>query len=211
MTARDDALRIVFDFGGVLFDWHPPTLLQRVLPQLAHDEASAAHWVREIFQDYGGDWQQFDRGLLEPDEIVARIVRRTGLAASEVQRVVDAVPNELQPIASSVALLRRLHEGGRRLLFLSNMPAPYADHLEREHDFVGWFADGVFSARVHEAKPAPAIFRIAAERFGHAPDELVFLDDHGPNVETARALGWNALHFAQAEQAEAELRERGWL
>lgn len=202
---------IVFDFGGVLFNWHPPTMLQRVVPHLAHDEASAAHWVGEIFQGYGGDWQQFDRGLLEVDEIVARIARRTGLAAADVQRVVDEVPNELQPIAPSVALLRRLHESGRRLLFLSNMPALYADHLERAHDFVGWFADGVFSARVHEAKPEPAIFRLAAERFGHAPEELVFLDDHRPNVETARALGWNALHFAHAAQAEAELRAQGWL
>lgn len=202
---------IVFDFGGVLFNWHPPTMLQRVVPHLARDEASAAHWVGEIFQGYGGDWQQFDRGLLEVDEIVARIVRRTGLAAADVQRVVDEVPNELQPIAPSVALLRRLHESGRRLLFLSNMPALYADHLERAHDFVGWFADGVFSARVHEAKPEPAIFRLAAERFGHAPEELVFLDDHRPNVETARALGWNALHFAHAAQAEAELRAQGWL
>lgn len=202
---------IVFDFGGVLFNWHPPTMLQRVVPHLAHDEASAAHWVGEIFQGYGGDWQQFDRGLLEVDEIVARIARRTGLAAADVQRVVDEVPNELQPIAPSVALLRRLHESGRRLLFLSNMPALYADHLERAHDFVGWFADGVFSARVHEAKPEPAIFRLAAERFGHAPEELVFLDDHRPNVETARALGWNALHFTHAAQAEAELRAQGWL
>lgn len=202
---------IVFDFGGVLFNWHPPTMLQRVVPHLAHDEASAAHWVGEIFQGYGGDWQQFDRGLLEVDEIVARIARRTGLAAADVQRVVDEVPNELQPIAPSVALLRRLHESGRRLLFLSNMPALYADHLERAHEFVGWFADGVFSARVHEAKPEPAIFRLAAERFGHAPEELVFLDDHRPNVETARALGWNALHFTHAAQAEAELRAQGWL
>jgi len=202
---------LVFDFGGVLFTWHPPTLLRRLVPHLAHDAASAEHWVREIFQSYEGDWQRFDRGLLDVPEIVASIVQRTGLARADVQRVVDGVPGELCPIAPSVALLRRLHADGRRLLFLSNMPALYADHLEREHDFVGCFADGVFSARVQEVKPHPAIFHLAAERFGHAPDEMVFLDDHLPNVETARALGWNALHFSDAAQAEADLRARGWL
>lgn len=202
---------IVFDFGGVLFRWHPPTMLQRVVPHLAHDVASATHWVREIFQDYGGDWQQFDRGLLDEAQIVASIVRRTGLDAGDVQRVVDEVPRELQPIEATVALLERLRAGGRRLVFLSNMPAPYADHLEREHAFVRWFEDGVFSARVHEAKPDPAIFHLAAARFGHAPDEMVFLDDHLANVETARTLGWNALHFRDAAAAESELRERGWL
>ncbi len=201
---------IVFDFGGVLFHWRPATMLQRVVPHLARDDASAAHWVREIFQDYGGDWQQFDRGLLDEAQIVASIVRRTGLAATDVHRVVDEVPRELRPIDDTVALLERLRAGGRRLVFLSNMPARYADHLEREHAFVRWFEDGVFSARVHEAKPDAAIFHLAAARFGHAPDEMVFLDDHLANVEAARALGWNALHFRDAAAAEAELRAHGW-
>lgn len=202
---------LVFDFGGVLFHWHPQTMLQRVIPHLAHDDTSAAHWVREIFQGYEGDWLRFDRGLLDEVQIVEHIVRRTGLAQADVQRVVDEVPHELQPIADTVALLDRLRADGRRLLFLSNMPALYADHLERAHPFVGWFADGIFSARVREAKPAPAIFKLAAERFGHAPHEMVFLDDHLPNVEAARTLGWNALHFRGAASAEAELRANGWM
>ena len=202
---------LVFDFGGVLFRWHPPTLLQRVLPQLAHDEASAAHWTREIFHSEAGDWQHFDRGLLDAAQVVRSIAQRTGLAEDDVQRVLDGVPDELQPIADSVALLARLRAAGHRLAYLSNMPAPYAERLEREHDFVGWFADGVFSSRVHEIKPDAAVFRLAAEQFGRAPAELVFLDDHLPNVAAARALGWNALHYAHAAQAESELRAAGWI
>ena len=78
------------------------------------------------------------------------------------------------------------------------------------HGFLRCFRDGVFSARVHLNKPEPAIFELAAARFGSAPGELVFLDDHGPNVQAARALGWNALQFSDAAQAEAEMAERGW-
>jgi putative hydrolase of the HAD superfamily len=202
---------LVFDFAGVLFRWHPPTMLRREVPHLAQDEASADRWVGEIFQGYEGDWLAFDRGLVEAPALVQQIARRTGLAAADVQRVVDAVPRELQPIAETVDLVRRLRAAGRELFFLSNMPAPYCDHLEREHEFVGWFSDGVFSARVHEAKPAAAIFQIAARRFGRPPEELVFLDDVPVNVEAARALGWNALHFTGAAAAEAELRRQGWM
>jgi HAD superfamily hydrolase (TIGR01509 family) len=90
------------------------------------------------------------------------------------------------------------------------MPAPYADHLQARHDFVGWFRDGVFSARVHANKPEAAIFEIAAARFGAAPGELVFIDDHLPNVLAAQALGWNALQFSSAAQVEVDLREQGW-
>ncbi len=137
-------------------------------------------------------------------------MRRTGLARADVQRVVDAVPHELQPIPETVELLRRLRDEGRHLTFLSNMPAPYAEHLEREHGFVRWFEDGVFSGRVRAAKPEPAIFQLAAQRFGRLPQDLVFLDDVPANVDAARALGWNALHFVDAAQAEAELRANGW-
>jgi putative hydrolase of the HAD superfamily len=204
-------MNLVFDFGGVLFDWHPPTLLQRELPARATDEASGRHWAAQIFQSYGGDWGEFDRGTVTPEALVPRIAVRTGLSEAEVQRVVDGVPRELQPKPDTVAWLRRLRDQGRRLYFLSNMPEPYARHLETVHDFVGWFEDGVFSARVNHNKPEPRIFELAAERFGHAPQELVFLDDHEPNVDMARSLGWNALQFSSAAQAEAELRQRGWL
>lgn len=202
--------KIVFDFAGVLFGWHPPTMLRRVLPHIATDDASANHWCGEIFQAYGGDWGEFDRGTVEVADLVQRIVRRTGLAAADVQRVVERIPLELKPIAATVQWLAHLREQGRTLFFLSNMPEPYAAHLEREHGFIGWFDDGVISARVHHIKPEPGIFEVAARRFGAEPAELVFLDDHLPNVDSARSLGWNAVHFTSAAQAEAELVARGW-
>ena len=146
-------MKIVWDFGGVLFNWRPAELLKRELPQRASDDASAAHWVREIFQNYGGDWGEFDRGALTVPALIERIATRTGLAAAEVQTVVDGVPFELQPIAESVALLGRLREAGHTQYYLSNMPAPFADHLEAQHGFVGWFDRGVFSARVQAVKP----------------------------------------------------------
>ena len=199
-------MKIVFDFAGVLFHWQPQRLLRREIPHVAHDDASAAHWVQHFFQSFEGDWGDFDRGSVGVADLVARIAARTGLAPPEVQRVVDGVPHELQPIADTVTLLRRLRDEGHELYFLSNMPAPYADHLERQHDFLGWFRDGIFSARVNLCKPDPAIFALAAQRFGAAPAELVFLDDHAPNVQAARDKGWAAIHFTGAAEAEAALR-----
>ena len=101
--------------------------------------------------------------------------------------------------------MRRLKGAGHRLFYLSNMPAPYADHLERSHDFFDLFDDGVFSARVQLMKPDPAIFREASRRFGLAPGEMLFVDDVAHNVEAARALGWQALHYRGAAECEAAL------
>ncbi|MCW5636254.1 MAG: HAD family phosphatase [Rubrivivax sp.] len=205
MPTSPERKKIVFDWAGVLFRWHPEALLQRAIPHVATDEASARHWRSEIFQAYGGDWAEFDRGTVEVPELVRRIARRTGLAAADVQRVVDEVPRELRPIDETVRWLAQLREAGRALFYLSNMPEPYAAHLERENAFIGWFDGGVVSARVRHIKPERGIFEVAAARFRAAPDELVFLDDHAPNVEAARALGWHAIHFNDAPQARGVL------
>ena len=125
--------------------------------------------------------------------------------------MVDAVPGELQPIPDTVALLRRLHRAGRRLHYLSNMPHPYADHLEREHDFVGWFDSGVFSARVRQIKPERADLRDRRPALPADPAQLVFIDDVLGNVRAARRGGWNALHFVDAADCEAQLRVQGWM
>jgi len=204
-------MKIVWDFAGVLFHWRPPGLIRRELPQRAANDTDAAYWVRQIFQGFGGDWSEFDRGTVDVPSLVQRIAARTGLTVAEVRAVVDGVPHELQPIAETVALLRRLRDAGRMQFYLSNMPAPYADHLEAEHDFVGWFADGVFSGRVKAVKPEPEIFELAARRFGATPSELLFFDDHVPNIDAARAAGWQAEHFTDAAGAAAALRRRGLL
>ena len=204
-------MNVVFDFGGVLFRWQPRELLRRTMPHRATDDATAASLVDQIFQGYGGDWADFDRGTVEADELIGRIAARTGLGRDELRRVVDAVPAALEPIGETVALARRLHAAGRPLYFLSNMPEPYARHLESRHDFFALFRRGVFSARVKMIKPEPAIFEHARAHFDIDPAQSVFIDDHRPNTVAARAAGWDAIHFEHAVQVEGELVARGLL
>lgn len=199
-------MKIVFDFGGVLFRWKPLEFLPRLLPGRATSAQATQELARGIFQGFDGDWGEFDRGVLEAEPLAQRIAARTGLQVHEVRRVIDAIPGELQPLPDSVALLRRLHAAGRELYFLSNMPEPYARHIEATYDFLDLFRCGVYSARVQLIKPDPAIFAHARAAFdGHAAP-LVFIDDVAKNVAAARASGWQAIQFIDASQCEAELR-----
>ena len=201
---------LVFDFGRVVFRWRPEALVSRVLPHRATDPDATRHWVRQVFQAYDGDWGEFDRGTVEPTELARRIAARTGLSEAEVEAVIEACPAELEPLSDTVAWLRRLHAQGRPLHYLSNMPEPFAAHFERTHDFMTLFESGVFSSRVKLIKPDREIFARAAETFRRQPGNLLFLDDHLPNIEAARAAGWQAVHFTNAAQAEAEVLALGW-
>ena len=179
--------------------------LRRVLPHRTLDAASVDALIAGFFEGYGGDWGRFDRGTIEVDELAPRIAARTGLPLPEVHTVLDAVPGELQPQPATVELMLGLHAKGHAIYFLSNMPAPYADHLERSHGFFDCFTDGVFSSRVKLIKPEPAIFELAIRQFDIDPAQTVFVDDLASNVEVARSLGWNAVQFTDAAQCEAEL------
>ena len=202
-------MNLVFDFGGVLFRWQPHEFMPRLLPHRARNEETAAALVADFFQGYSGDWGEFDRGAADEFRVAHRIAFRTGLDVADVQRVIDAIPSELQLMPHSLPLIQRLRAAGHRLFFLSNMPRPYAEHLERLHPLYDWFEGGLFSSRIDMVKPEPAIFHHAAKTFGIVPSESVFIDDFALNVKAAKALGWNAIHFLSAAQCDADLAKLG--
>lgn len=202
-------MRVVWDFGGVLFRWDPAALVARTLPHRMTAEQDARHWKEQFFLSYRGEWGEFDRGVTTVPEMVPRIARRTGLSEAEVRAVVDAVPAELQPIDECVRLLTALRERGHPLHYLSNMPAPLAAHLQRQHAFLGLFDSGIYSSHVQITKPDPAIFALAQQRFGGDPAETLFIDDHPENIEAARRHGWQASLFSGPQPLRVELQARG--
>lgn len=202
-------MTIVWDFGGVLFRWDPAALIARTLPHRLSDRMNAQYWKEQFFLSYRGEWGEYDRGVTTVPEMVPRIAQRTGLTEHEVQAVVDAVPDELQPIADSVRLLTALRERGHRLHYLSNMPAPLAAHLQRHHDFLSLFASGIYSSHVQLTKPDPAIFALAQQRFGGDLADTLFIDDHPENIEAARRHGWQARLFTGPQALGAELQALG--
>jgi putative hydrolase of the HAD superfamily len=201
---------LVFDFGRVVFRWRPEALVAAAIPHRATDPEAVRHWVGQVFQAYDGDWGDFDRGVVEAPELARRIAARTGLSEPEVAAIIAGCPDELVPLPDTVAWIRRWHARGRPLHYLSNMPEPFAANFERTHDFMQLFESGVFSARVKLIKPEPAIFEHATAVFRRRPADLLFLDDHLPNIAAARAAGWQAVHFVDAAQAEAEVTALGW-
>jgi putative hydrolase of the HAD superfamily len=63
----------------------------------------------------------------------------------------------------------------------------------------------VSSARVGFAKPDPRIYRVAADRLGHRPEECIFVDDRAVFVEAAREVGLTGILFAGAADLRARL------
>lgn len=204
---------IVFDVGGVIVPWQPEALVRRFLAQHASDDAAASRVRALVFESHaeGGDWSAFDRGAVDAEALAQRIARRSGLPREHLKALIDGVPHHLQPMPESVALIERLRVRGHRLALLSNMPRPYAAHLEAMHPCFAWFEHRAWSGRLGVMKPQRAAFDHLRDAAALDLQHALFVDDHIGHVDAARSYGWKALHFKTVDQCAVELAALGWL
>ena len=69
----------------------------------------------------------------------------------------------------------------------------------------GAFDEVIESRKVGLRKPDPEIYRLACRLLDVEPHEVVFLDDIGANLKSARALGMTTIKVDDPDEALAEL------
>lgn len=191
---------IVFDLGAVVVDWNPDKLLQeypgdRKLPEILFE--------RGFFQTC---WSEFDRGVYTQEEMAEKISQCAGHPYEECWDLMEYVKHSLCDIPETVQLIKELSARDYRLFCLSNMSVEYYDYMKHREVF-SYFEGHIISALEHTVKPEKEIFMVLTERYGLKPAETLFIDDLEANVESARQLGFNILHFANREKGLRKLRE----
>ncbi len=174
---------LVFDIGGVLIGFRSPEML--VEAGFTQDEID--EFSRKVFLD--PLWKEFDLENIPYDEIVEAYVQKYPEEEEMIHWVFSHT--HLMPVhwPEVWEKVRALRDCGYRLYFLSN----YSSVMFRNHLTGVWALDemdgGVVSCQVHRAKPDPEIYQILLEKYDLKPEECVFFDDRGENVEGARAVG----------------------
>lgn len=192
-------MNIVFDLGGVAFDWQPEAIISHFFA-----DADARDVVRkEIFQH--PDWIELDRGTLAVPQAADRGAARTGLPRKDIETMLEAVPHFLVPIEDTFDLIRKLGGTQHKLFVLSNMHLASAAHLEESYDIWRLFEGIVFSCRIRMVKPERQIYEYLLAQHRIAPTETVFIDDVAENLAAAAALGIGTIQFLDPRQCEREL------
>lgn len=190
---------VIFDLGGVVFDWNPDHIVSRVQPvpelRAALKEALFGH----------ADWRMFDRGTLTELQLIERLQVRLGASRQEVDTILEAVRDSLVEKPDTIELMRALQGQGTPLYCLSNMPASIYAHLRRRHHFWDAFSGIVISGEVQMMKPEPEVFMHLLAAFELRAQETVFVDDLPANIESARQVGLHAVWFKDAAQCRREL------
>lgn len=106
---------------------------------------------------------------------------------------------------SLLAYIKRLREAGYRTGLLSNTYDNARRLLSEVYPLLPFFDGVIFSAEVGVMKPNPQIYHLAAESVGVKPPEALFVDDFIENIEGAKAVGMQTLHFTNPETARQQL------
>lgn len=194
-------MNIVFDLGGVVFNWQPEALIRRVFP----DTRKQALVQAEILGH--DDWVELDRGSIVLDDAIARAVARTGLPDDTIARLFDEVPPSLTPIQGTIDLIRSIRGTDSRLFVLSNMGLASMAYLEEQHDIWDLFDGIVISSRIGKVKPEAAIYEYLLTEYQLEAAETVFIDDLNENLAAASRLGIQTIRFVDPSQCRQELAE----
>ncbi|TPP10231.1 HAD family hydrolase [Rhizobium glycinendophyticum] len=194
---------IVFDIGKVLIHYDPNLPFQRIIPdpdERAEFFATVCTHDWNIEQDRGRSWAEAEDLLIDEFPEHEEQIRAFRRYWSEM------VPHAYE---DSVAVMTGLIEAGHDVTMLTNFAADTFAEARKMYPFLNAPRGVTVSGEVGLIKPDVAIYQRHATDFGLEPAHSVFIDDSLPNVEGARAAGWQAVHFTGAEQLKADLRALG--
>lgn len=196
-------LNVVFDLGGVVFNWRPDAIIESVFKN-SETQRSARVGILEH-----PDWLELDRGLMTRDQAIDRGAARTGIPRQDVKRLFGAVPPSLTPIEETIELIRAVRDNGNRLFVLSNMHLASIAYLEREHNIWDMFEGVVISSRIQKVKPEIEIFEHLLAMYQLSAVETIFIDDIGENVAAASSTGIQTIRFVDPSQCRQALTDLG--
>lgn len=196
---------VLWDFGNVIVRWDPRTLYSKIFP----DAAERDRFLTEVCTMA---WHlETDRGVTFADNC-ARLAARHPRHAAAIWAWRERWDEMFSgPIPETEAAIEALHARGVPQYGLSNISHETLDSTRAMSPAFGRLAGVIASGHEGLIKPQPEIFRLACERFGHAPADFLFVDDGAHNIEAARALGFDVHHFTDPAALRPALEARGLL
>jgi FMN phosphatase YigB (HAD superfamily) len=196
---------VIWDFGNVIVRWDPRTLYSKIFPDPAERDwflsevcTLAWHTPTDCGVTFAENCAELARRHPEHEDAIWAWHRRWDEMFS------GAIPETESAIEALAAR-------GTPQYGLSNISHETLDSTIAMSPAFARLAGVVASGLEGVLKPDPAIFRIACERFGLAPADVLFIDDSARNIAAAHTLGFDTHHFTDPTALHPALQARGLL
>ena len=195
---------IFFDIGGVLIDIHP----ERTYQYLSDSADVEVSMVKESFPWDAHD--QYERGIMNNDDwfitYKESLPQPCCLKRSDFWNAWKLLLGEEK---NTVNILEALNKQYSIWLLSNTNPKHIQDEIEKRYLFPSLVNGAVYSFDVGVRKPEKEIYEIAMQRANANPQECLFIDDLLENIQAAKQIGIEGVHFISSEQLKQELVHLG--
>lgn len=194
---------IIFDLGGVLIDWQPDHMYKKIIK----DEQQRKWFLETICTMEWNEQQDGGRTIQEANnELITQYPEHRELILAYYERWEEML---VGPILPTVELFKNIKSSGKYKLYaLTNWSAETFPRALELFDFLHWFDGRVVSGEEKTRKPYKEIYNIILNRFSLSPQKTLFIDDNIKNINAAKEIGINCIHFSSPEQLTEELKNK---
>jgi 2-haloacid dehalogenase len=192
---------VIFDLGGVLIDWKPEYLYQKIFTS----EEEMNYFLSSVCTPEWNEEQDAGRTLAEG---TALLVKEFPHYEKEIRAYYDRWEEMLGGVIEDTErILRTLKEKDHLSLYaLTNWSAETIPIAIKKFELFQWFDGIVVSGKEKMRKPFPGFYQLILSRYNLLPAETLFIDDNLRNVRGAEAVGLQAIHFKSPGQLEQVLQ-----
>lgn len=202
-AAHPDKIKaVVFDFGGVIATVNTAQLAEFFTTHLCIDKKTLKEAMKEMqtYVSKGGSeedfWEKYaiSLGRPLPDHWFSRFDR--------------VIQNSIIEIPESILIVKELQRQGYQTALLSDV-TQYQANILRKLGYYSLFNPVLLSYETGVEKPNPDAFKNLLRKLKLPADSVIFIDDKMDNVEGAKNLGIDSIHFLNPNQLKQDLEKRG--
>jgi 2-haloacid dehalogenase len=197
---------IIFDLGGVLIDWNPDYLYEKIFS----DPEQRKWFYENVCTPDWNEEQDAGRGLQKATKL---LISQFPEHEENIRHYYGRWTEMLKgPIQGTVEVFKELKDSGRYKIYaLTNWSQETFPVALERFDFLHWFDGRLVSGEEMTRKPFPDIYEKLIQRFSIDPTKALFTDDNLRNLKPAEEIGMKTIHFINPEQFRIELVKLGLL
>lgn len=200
-----DIKNIIFDVGNVIVKWSPEDIISNTFPSFDYNDKN--HFINLIFGS--NTWRSLNLGIVEENDAKQIFMNSLNIDQKTINELFANINSTQVLIPETVKLMKQLKSNQYSLYGLTDNVHFIIAYLRQRYDFWKHLKDVTVSAEVGMMKPDQAIFNYVITKNNILPDETVFIDDHLPNIISARKSGLHTIHFTNTEDCIEDLEKLG--
>ncbi|MFW9873588.1 MAG: HAD-IA family hydrolase [Candidatus Thorarchaeota archaeon] len=195
---------VVFDLGGVYFTPGSYLVIEKI--KEIYDIVNES-LLEDIFSDLPNtDGNLIRRGLITIEEFEKRLFMKINIQNKDRDHIRYIWFGSYCIHYGIEAIIKELKKSYRIVVFSGNIKER-VEYLNKKCDFLKYFEDTVFSYDYHKNKDDLEFYKELINHIDCDPSEAILIDDEKKNIQMARSLGFNGIHFYYTEKLLKDLKK----